>query len=107
MLGLIYILIAILAALFWVDSLHAREAATKTAKLKCNTHQLQFLDQTVALTSIGIRWTQQGIRLRRAYRFDYSLEGVGREQGEITMIGSRFESIDIAQLERVKDITPL
>ncbi|MCF6282537.1 MAG: DUF3301 domain-containing protein [Candidatus Polarisedimenticolaceae bacterium] len=77
------------------------------AKLRCQKHQLQFLDQTVALEAIRVRWTTRGIRLRRAYRFDYSLEGVEREQGMITMIGSRFESIDIPQLERIKDITPL
>lgn len=105
--GLFYLLIAVLAVWFWIDSLHAREAATKMAKMSCQKHQLQFLDQTVALEAIRVRWTARGIRLRRAYRFDYSLEGVEREQGVITMIGSRFESIDIPQLERIKDITPL
>lgn len=105
--GLSYLLIAILIAWFWVDSLHAREAAIKIAKQRCQTHNLQLLDQTVALQSIRPRWTQQGIRLRRAYCFDYSLEGVEREQGTITMIGSRFESINIAQIERERDITPL
>ena len=105
--GLLYILIALLVSLFWVDSLRAREAATEHAKRACKKHQLQFLDQTVALGSIRLRWTLQGIRLRRAYNFEYSIEGAGRERGEITMIGSRFESIDIAQFERVKEITPL
>lgn len=104
--GLTYLLIAVLIAWFWVDSLHAREAAITITKQRCRIHKLQFLDQTVVLESIRPRWTQQGIRLCRVYHFDYSLEGVEREQGKITMVGSRFESIDINQIAREKNITP-
>ena len=54
---------------------------------------MQFLDQTVSLRRLGIRWTVDGVRLRRAYRFDYSCEGVVRQSGRITLIGTRLEAI--------------
>ena len=93
--GLSYILLAGLIAWFWHDSLRTRELATTLSKRACKDKLVQFLDQTVALARIGMRWTQQGIRLRRIYSFEYSIEGVGRRQGEVIMLGSRLESLSI------------
>ena len=93
--GLSYILFAALIVWFWHDSLRTRELATTVSKRACSDKLVQFLDQTVALARIGLRWTRQGIRLRRIYSFEYSIEGVGRRQGEVVMLGSRLESLSI------------
>jgi hypothetical protein len=105
--NLFYLLAAVLIAIFSFDTMRAREAAIRVAKVKCQNHDIQLLDQSVVLVSVKPCWTQQGFRLKRSYHFDYSLEGVEREQGKIAMVGSRLVSIEIAHLERVKDITPL
>ena len=55
---------------------------------------MQFLDQTVALCRVGLRWTPEGLRIRRMFRFDFSLEGAGRHTGYVLMLGVRLETID-------------
>jgi hypothetical protein len=76
---------------FWLDSARARELATGICTKLCERHQLQFLDQTVALKGLGLRWTNQGIRIRRTFRFDYSEEGMGRSSGLIVLVGIHME----------------
>ena len=54
------------------------ESATRVCRQVCQSYGLQFLDQTVALQRLRLRWTPSGPRLQRTYQFDYSLEGEGR-----------------------------
>ncbi|MCP5413984.1 MAG: DUF3301 domain-containing protein [Chromatiaceae bacterium] len=81
-------------AWLWLDGARARELAIGLAKSYCEKHDLQFLDETVALSRMAPRWTNQGIRIRRMFRFDFSLEGVGRRTGYVLMLGTRLETID-------------
>jgi hypothetical protein len=80
---------------FWLDSARAREIATAICKAGCERHNLQFLDQTVALRRIGLRWTRQGIRIRRLFQFDYSEEGTGRQDGHIILVGIQLEEFSL------------
>ena len=80
---------------FWLDSARAREIATGICEHGCRERGLQFLDQTVALSRIGIRWTNSGIRFRRVFRFDFSEEGVGRRTGHATLVGIQFEEFSL------------
>ena len=88
------LLIAVLVW-FWLDSARAREIATGICETACRQRQLQFLDQTVALSRIGPRWTNQGIRVRRVFRFDYSEQGFGRRSGHITMLGTAMDEFSL------------
>jgi hypothetical protein len=81
---------------FWLDSLRAREIATGIGKAACARYEVQFLDQTVALSRLGLRWGSQGIRLRRVYRFDFSEEGVGRRTGYLVMLGMNLQELSMA-----------
>jgi hypothetical protein len=92
-LGLLLLLVAL--GWFWLDSLRARELATAICHAACKQREVQFLDQTVALCRIGIRWLPEGLRLRRVYRFDFSQEGVGRHTGSITMLGTVFQKLEM------------
>ena len=92
--GLFPVLLLMLVAWIWVMGARTREFATLLARRHCMQHDLQFLDETVALARMGIRWTNEGIRVRRMYRFEFSLEGVGRRIGYILTIGNRLEAID-------------
>ncbi len=82
-------------AWFWLDSARARELATAIAAEMCARRDLQFLDQTVALSRLGLRRTRRGLVVRRLYRFDYSEEGVGRHTGHMVMLGSNVEEFSL------------
>ncbi|MBV2123875.1 MAG: DUF3301 domain-containing protein [Candidatus Thiodiazotropha sp. (ex Ctena orbiculata)] len=90
------LLLALLALLwFWRDSLRVREIAIRISRNACQSHGVQFLDQTVALHRLGIRWLRSGLKLRRVYEFDYSLEGSGRRTGYVVMVGTDNVSLHI------------
>jgi hypothetical protein len=87
-------LLAAAGLMLWLDGARARELATSLVQRYCRNRNMQFLDGTVALVRMGIRWTPSGLRIRRMFRFDFSLEGVGRRMGYILMLGTRLEFID-------------
>ena len=88
------LLLLMLAAWAWLDGARAREFATVLVRRHCENRGLQFLDETVALARMGLRWTRDGLRLRRMFRFEFSLEGAGRHTGYILMLGMHLERID-------------
>ncbi|MEN8166225.1 MAG: DUF3301 domain-containing protein [Pseudomonadota bacterium] len=89
------LLVLMLLIWFWRDSLRVRESATRISRTACRSHGVQFLDQTVALRRLGLRWLRTGLKFRRVYEFDYSLEGSGRRTGYIVMLGSQAETLRI------------
>ncbi|KRT54208.1 DUF3301 domain-containing protein [endosymbiont of Ridgeia piscesae] len=89
------LLLILLLIWFWRDSLQVREIATRISKRACESHDVQFLDQTVALRRLRLRWLRSGLKFRRLYEFDYSLEGSGRLTGYIIMLGSHTELLQI------------
>lgn len=92
--NLLPLLVLLVVAWIWLAGARAREMATALAHRHCDNRNLQFLDETVSIARIGLRWTPDGIRVRRMFRFDYSLEGVGRRTGYILMLGLALEAID-------------
>ncbi len=92
--NLLLLLLMGLVLLLWLAGARAREFATSLAQRYCQQRGLQFLDGTVSLARIGIRWTNAGLRIRRMFRFDFSLEGVGRRSGYILMLGTDLETVD-------------
>lgn len=101
------ILVIALLVWFWLDSARAREIATGVCQAACQQRQLQFLDQTVALRRIGLRWTSQGIRIRRVYAFDYSEQGIGRHNGHIAMLGTDMEAFSLGFAGERDNVVPL
>jgi len=89
------IIILGLLAMLWLSGARAREMAVAISKTTCKREGYQLLDDSVALQRIGLRWTAQGIRFRRMYRFDYSIEGTLREIGYVILLGYHLESIHI------------
>ena len=89
---LIFFLVAI--AWFWLDSSRAREFAVEICRQASEKYGVQFLDESVVLSNLGIRWPEQGIRLRRVYNFDFSRDGAERLSGKIALIGIELEFLD-------------
>ena len=80
--------------MLWLDSARAREFALTLAQRYCEHRGMQLLDQSVSLARIGLRWTSSGLCIRRMFRFEFSLEGMGRRTGYVLMLGSQLETID-------------
>jgi len=89
------ILIIVLVIWFWLDSARAREMATAICSKACELRGVQFLDQTVALSRIGIGRTNNGLRLRRTFSFDFSEEGATRHSGHIVIIGIQMQEFSL------------
>ncbi len=101
------ILLLLVLLWFWLDSARARELATGICDQACAERGLQFLDETVALRKLSLRWTGQGLRIRRLYRFDFSEEGVGRRGGHITMLGVDLEEFSLGLPSPPDNVTPI
>lgn len=89
------ILIIGLVIWFWLDSARAREIATAICTKACELRGVQFLDQTVALSRMGIGRTNNGLRLSRTFRFDFSEEGATRHSGHIVMVGIQMQEFSL------------
>ena len=87
---------------FWRENLRVRESATRIGRQACKSYGLQFLDQTVALQRLKLRWAQ-GLHLQRTYQFDYSLEGEGRRTGYLVMLGNQHLSLHLNLPERIDE----
>lgn len=101
--NLLAILALLLLGWFWLDSLRARELAIGICHAACEQRGVQFLDQTVALRRLAVRRTQDGLRLRRVYRFDFSEEGVGRRNGYLVILGLDLESLSLGLPDQPAD----
>lgn len=78
----------------WSDSLRAREFALRECKTACERADMQLLDQTVALASLRLTRDAEGrVRIRRRYRFEFSIDGGDRYPGQITLTAGRVDSL--------------
>jgi len=86
----------LLAALawFWLNSLRALEIARSAGRQACSKADVQFLDDTVASTSLGTTRDESGRRvLRRTYQFEFTETGNSRLEGQVVMVGDSVESV--------------
>jgi hypothetical protein len=85
---LILLIVFGIAALLWSDARAASELATRLGRDACARAGVQWLDQSMALSRLGVRRAGNGrLRLLRQYRFDYSTQGDDRHQGSLALLG--------------------
>lgn len=95
-LDLITLLLFVAVGWLWLDSLNAREAAVSAAKKACDSEDLLFLDDTVAIQRFSPARDSEGVlRIRRVYGFEYSDTGNDRNSASIVMLGSRVLVINL------------
>ena len=90
--------IAVLAlgALFWVDSLRARERAVQAGRAACTRYDLQFLDETVSFTRLRLARGEDGsLKIKRTYTFEFSDTGNNRRHGAIVMLGGELQDLQL------------
>jgi hypothetical protein len=84
------------AALFWIDSLRARERALAAGRAACGRYGVQLLDETVAISALRLARNSEGhLRLRRTYTFEFSDTGNNRRHGAIVMLGGELEDLHL------------
>jgi hypothetical protein len=93
---LLFILLLAALAGFWLDSLRALETARNAGKRACNSAGVQFLDDTVTVTSLALKRKAGGqLAIRRTYRFEFSDTGDNRLEGTLVLHGARVESVEM------------
>jgi len=77
-----------------VDTLRAREVATRAARQACSQQGLQFLDDTVHGGTMRFARDGEGVaRLRRVFAFEFSDDGISRRSGSVIVLGGRVEAL--------------
>ena len=78
-----------LVALIWYTANQGRERALFFARAECRKRHCQLLDQTVQFERYHLEWEGRSPLVWRTYRFDYSVEGVERQDGVLWFQGPR------------------
>jgi len=75
---------------WWLDALRARDIALRAARTACQRHDLQLLDETVAVVRLRPARDPAGrMGLRRWYRFEFSDDNDNRREGSVEVLGRR------------------
>ncbi|WP_191603018.1 DUF3301 domain-containing protein [Marinomonas algicola] len=90
------VIFIILAAIgyFWWNANSVRENALAHVKTHCKKHDVQLLDQSVALQKWRIIWSKGQLRIKREYQFEFTSTGEARYKGKVT-----FESSNPIKIE--------
>lgn len=85
---ILLLVILVLAAVFWVNSLSARELAITHGRALAERCNLQLLDDTVACQKIWLARNRKGHAvLQRTYVFEVSANGADRMACHLTLKG--------------------
>lgn len=96
MLGVWLPLLACVAiGLAWQHVMRLRERAVARARELCARHELQLLDDSVALHRLRIAWRRGALHVLREYRFETSLNGHDRLAAHMTLRGERIVALDL------------
>lgn len=84
--------------LYFLGATRVRELAVNAVQRASRDGDFQLLDQSVHIRRVSLSRDATGRwRVWRQYRFDYSLDGVERRQGFVTMLGKQLQSILVAE----------
>ena len=90
------LVVIVAGALFWIDSLRARERAVAAGRAACERCGVQFLDETVAFARLRFGRDVEGrLKPRHTYVFEFSDTGNNRRQGAIVMLGAELQDVQL------------
>ncbi len=90
---LLALLILVVAAAIWLDTMRQHDHALRAAQNACAAHGVQLLDHTVGLSALKLRRHDGRITLERHYGFDISIDGRDRHRGGLWMIHGQLGGI--------------
>lgn len=87
-------LLAIPAFAFWSAGRDAAERAIEYGRQSCQRAGVQWLDQSAHLVRLRLARNAEGrLRWERQFRFEYSVAGIDRSAGLVTLIGRDMVSL--------------
>ncbi|MFV0275696.1 MAG: DUF3301 domain-containing protein [Parahaliea sp.] len=87
-----------LVCLFFLDAIRVRELALQAVERAGERDDFQLLDQSVHINRVSLsRDRNRRWRIWRQYRFDYSFDGVLREQGFVIMLGRHLQAVVVSE----------
>jgi hypothetical protein len=87
---LLVIVLLLLVIWLWESNMRAKESALRGCNGLCKTHDLQLLDDTIALKKISLKRGKNGaIAFYRVYAFEYNTDGQNRRVGELSLLGNQ------------------
>ncbi len=89
---MLLLLLILAGAYAWQNALRARERARALCFDLCTQANVQLLDQTVAVQRMRLIRVPQGLRLRRDYRFDFSVDGRDRHRGTLSLVAGELQT---------------
>jgi hypothetical protein len=89
---MLLLLLILAGAYAWQNALRARERARALGFDLCTQANVQLLDQTVALQRMRLVRGSHGLRLRRDYRFDFSVDGRDRHRGTLSLVAGELQT---------------
>jgi Protein of unknown function (DUF3301) len=101
---MLLLLLILAGAYAWQNALRARERARALCFDLCMQANVQLLDQTVALQRMRLIRGPHGLRLRRDYRFDFSVDGRDRHRGSLSLVAGELQthSLPIADADAIE-----
>jgi hypothetical protein len=81
---------------YWYAGMQVREQAIAVGRRACSDGNLQFLDESVALSKTRFARNSNGqLQFQRDYLFEFSDTGNNRRPGLIRMLGDRVEWVSL------------
>ena len=94
MLDFLVSLVIFFSVLYIFDNIRVKEVAVTTCARLCRQQGFRLLDETVVKQSTKpIRDQSRLFRVRRDYDFQYTLDGLSRLNGNITMLGQQVVAV--------------
>jgi hypothetical protein len=91
-----------LGGLYLFTATRVRELAIAAVRRASRDGDFQLLDDSVSLQRVSLSRDATGRwRIWRQYRFDYSYNGVEREQGAVIMLGHKLQALVVSEPDRV------
>lgn len=92
---LLLVAIPLLLIAGWWSGSRVRELAVEHARRACRARDLQFLDQSVALSRLRLTRSRGGAAaFQRDYAFEFTEVGAHRDRGTVTMHGQQLVKVD-------------
>ncbi|VAW63591.1 hypothetical protein MNBD_GAMMA08-106 [hydrothermal vent metagenome] len=90
---------------FWLDSMKINETARRVGAKICKKNNVQFLDETVHLSSMRFGKNSYGqLKLLRKYKFEFTNSEFHRYNGELILAGHQLQTsqMDAYRLNEVE-----
>jgi hypothetical protein len=96
MFEILLLIIVLLIAWFWLDSISKREIAIFTGKELASRYELQLLDETIACKKLSLARNNHGhMKIVRLYEFEVSADGRNRLLCSLELLGKQLKGWDI------------